>query len=757
MAKETGVEGANSPPHCSNEDESEMEEDKATFEEASTGTSPAKTTEKDSTPQDWADNLQGVGRLFSEGQPPHEGAGLTQSVKATTPLEGVANTTPQQPLEGLGGKGKEGATGSVSIWQRANELVARRRLEGQLMAKASLGDRLDTYEAIRKLAARENAVPILQGGTAPAADTGSFISTGDGRLSRAIYSPRFAGRKNISYSFDLAKMRCASCVIDPGHHMFRTTGGPESGREVVFLTDQSYPPCLPAGQGKKCVAILRIEDGHLADLVGEFLSILRGGKMAAGSAVLMFSATHLAKQGAAAYAADLVTACRRIKAATGSHTVVGPLPPFLLTGTTDASLVRGMVEVAAWAANVATVEDNFMADSHKTAVGSLLEGGRGEQAEYSLKLRMPVNLAAHGEGKTWASEGWGQLPIEVRPASAATEKKVVTALLEEICDKLAINLDIYPSLGRESAATVGSASSSSFLVVGSSNAERLAEAMAGRGATVTSVLSPNWRILKGSVERLRGLLEAEIQRSNPGCVILHLMDNTVFFAKSEDGSMVPARRGADGSYHVDGELAIASKETLCGLFKTLLPIMELIRGRKRVVVLPMPRYVVASCCGDRDHIPNRSEAGFYKGIQEGLATLSRTFRDFLFVSGMRDTVVFDPNITMRPMAASEIWGKDPVHPRREIYEKMAEDLKKVLEARGVKRTAEDAFAGGRGGTSRGGYRGASGGGQRGHLQLYNNPGGHRGHQRGGGGRREVSPRRGGGGSSRGGRGYRRGH
>ena len=82
--------------------------------------------------------------------------------------------------------------------------------------------------------------------------------------------------------------------------------------------------------------------------------------------------------------------------------------------------------------------------------------------------------------------------------------------------------------------------------------------------------------------------------------------------------MVPARKGNNGRYHVDGELAIAPKETLCTLFKMLLPIMELIKGRKRMVVLLMPRYVVASCCQDRDHIPNRVEAGFSRACRKGL-------------------------------------------------------------------------------------------------------------------------------------------
>ena len=71
---------------------------------------------------------------------------------------------------------------------------------------------------------------------------------------------------------------------------------------------------------------------------------------------------------------------------------------------------------------------------------------------------------------------------------------------------------------------------------------------------------------------------------------------------------------------------------------------------------------------------------------------------------MRDTVLVDPAITIRGMAVKEIWGEDPIHPRTEVYVKMARDIEGILEARGQKRTAEDAFG------SRSGIQGRRGSG-----------------------------------------------
>ena len=52
---------------------------------------------------------------------------------------------------------------------------------------------------------------------------------------------------------------------------------------------------------------------------------------------------------------------------------------------------------------------------------------------------------------------------------------------------------------------------------------------------------------------------------------------------------------------------------------------------------------------------------------------------------LRDTVVFDPNMCVNSLAATEIWGSDPVHPRPEIYSKLAADLLDVQA--GLKRKA----------------------------------------------------------------------
>ena len=118
--------------------------------------------------------------------------------------------------------------------------------------------------------------------------------------------------------------------------------------------------------------------------------------------------------------------------------------------------------------------------------------------------------------------------------------------------------------------------------------------------------------------------------------------------------MVPARKGNDGHYHVDCELVIAPKETQINVFNLISELLETAKGRRRVVVMPMLRYVSDSCCEDSEHVSNRGEAGFVAKLKEDLEALKQNFRDFLFLKGFRDTIVFDPSISTRNMASSEI-------------------------------------------------------------------------------------------------------
>ena len=119
-------------------------------------------------------------------------------------------------------------------------------------------------------------------------------------------------------------------------------------REVIFLSDQTFPPCVPAEDGGKCLLVVRIENGSLRELTSELRDFSRKIKIAPGSTILIGSISHLAGAGVAGYSEELVAVRALIKQEIGQNIHVGPLPLMLPCWTMDSALIRAMVELNSW-------------------------------------------------------------------------------------------------------------------------------------------------------------------------------------------------------------------------------------------------------------------------------------------------------------------------------------------------------------------------------------------------------------------------
>jgi hypothetical protein len=68
--------------------------------------------------------------------------------------------------------------------------------------------------------------------------------------------------------------------------------------------------------------------------LAEFLRLLGNRRVPKGSIIMIYSASHLADVGVAAYAEHLVEASEQLNEKLGKETLVAPLPPVLLGGCT---------------------------------------------------------------------------------------------------------------------------------------------------------------------------------------------------------------------------------------------------------------------------------------------------------------------------------------------------------------------------------------------------------------------------------------
>jgi hypothetical protein len=166
------------------------------------------------------------------------------------------------------------------------------------------------------------------------------------------------------------------------------------------------------------------------------------------------------------------------------------------------------------------------------------------------------------------------------------------------------------------------------------------------------------------------------------------LDNSVFRAVSEDGSMLPIVKDmeADGHYHVKGALVVAPERAIAGALGQLQRVVEVFGNRPKFIISPIPRYVSSACCNDTSHVTNRNNEDFLTSILADLALqryqLRRVFPSCKIVDGLE--LICGKGYTRDKVEQVVLsgWTADPVHPNGHIYAKMALNLLELIASEG---------------------------------------------------------------------------
>jgi hypothetical protein len=158
-----------------------------------------------------------------------------------------------------------------------------------------------------------------------------FKVDGDARCYGAMNFHRTDVKRNVSASVTV-ELGCLACDTQ---HSFRDSinaGTPL----VAFLTDQAFPPILPA-KDNKCVVVVRVEDGLLSEIENSFKDIFAefvrpNGFLPTGSVVLLGSVSHMGAKGIDAYAGSLVSCMSSLGALVGAGTEIIPTVPVPISG-----------------------------------------------------------------------------------------------------------------------------------------------------------------------------------------------------------------------------------------------------------------------------------------------------------------------------------------------------------------------------------------------------------------------------------------
>ena len=114
-------------------------------------------------------------------------------------------------------------------------------------------------------------------------------------------------------------------------------------------------------------------------------------------------------------------------------------------------------------------------------------------------------------------------------------------------------------------------------------------------------------------------------------------------------------------HHIVGDLHLVSEAEFKILFEAKLPVLRAARGSKIILVGPLARYAIHSCCSDPSHVSNSNDPGFVTGIKDQLLSIGKVLNPAVLM-GLADA-------SLKSMM--KIWGPDLVHPTSEAYNTMA--------------------------------------------------------------------------------------
>jgi hypothetical protein len=255
-----------------------------------------------------------------------------------------------------------------------------------------------------------------------------------------------------------------------------------------------------------------------------------------------------------------------------------------------------------------------------------------------------------------------EIPATVRLPTRPEEEVLISSIIRETREKLAVDLDLQPNFDRwPQPAESSETGSHSFLLIGSSHAGKIGAALTKLGHKVSTVYEANWRIFRNNATFLAEAVYARLVTEKVYYLIFALLDNSIYHALAENGEMLPPCRGIDGTYHMHGDLVVGSKLAQHCLFKAIKPLLDCAKGKGAALLSPLPRYLVHGCCRYTDHMPNRAAADFSQ-LKSELRGVSANLRDFLYTSGYRNIKVLDPGTVFRGREDDQIWGDDPIHP-----------------------------------------------------------------------------------------------
>jgi hypothetical protein len=355
----------------------------------------------------------------------------------------------------------------------------------------------------------------------------------------------------------------------------------------------------------------------------------------------------------------------------------------------DEHTVRGLREIELWLAEV----DNRRHCSLPATSANFIKHYTSDSEHPSrsgmarLALKLPSSLHSP-DSVTFVSPGWEDLSRSLPTLVEGDKQSFLEVMLEELNLKFALQLAPSPitDCSGQTATDPQAEMGPCILLAGSSHSSRLIDPLEYAHLTVVDSTVAGFRITDSSVTAMASDIEEKLVELDPAntVVLVHLLDNSIYQCKHDNGDRTLPKRGRDGNYHAEGELSIVNRDTLRELFSSLQPIFKADKNFQCILLSPLPRYLWSRCCEDPNHITNSEELRYAANMGTALRELNRSLRNMIFMRKMKGVTLLNSleALGLIPLAVEDSvcedegrivaqWGDDPVHPTKAAYRELA--------------------------------------------------------------------------------------
>jgi hypothetical protein len=270
--------------------------------------------------------------------------------------------------------------------------------------------------------------------------------------------------------------------------------------------------------------------------------------------------------------------------------------------------MRKLADLDSWIVTACPTENINISEARAVLWEYVKKYGTGNNAHNFVKrLQLPISLRNSRRGNFTAGIV-ENLPNTLPPMNCEIEADIVNGMTYALNKLYSLNLDTNVGVVRGVGANSIGRNEGRIAIIGASHAGRYGASPALKSGRLVQDL-PRWTPTDTTTRAAKQKL-LELKLTSNDTLILDIFSNSVYMGNNALGCPSPPFQDEDGNYHIEGPMGVAPLRALRIIAEQGAAIMTAASPAKCIVVLPVPRYVNASCCGNANHITNRAKRDY---------------------------------------------------------------------------------------------------------------------------------------------------